>query len=160
MINQAPPNEKVAQYLERIEELYKRIQDEWLPSIDPDAEVTRSGEIALNEELSGPYEAPTLEIRRKSGTNIRFCPKACYVIAASGRLDVASDLGREMIVYLEGDPAIVTTISAAGRTEPPSVRRLRQQTGNGWAWVRDMKLGDMPALDREAFERLLEVLSE
>ena len=159
-MNQTLPNTAVALYIERLERLYQEIEEHWLPAIDPKAKVHPAGEVHLDEEMSGPYEAPSIEIEPASGISIRLEPRACYVIAASGRLDAVSDLGREIMVYIEGKPSMETTISAGEKLVHSSSRPLRRQTGDGWTWVRDVRAGDVPQLDCATFERLVKELSE
>lgn len=158
-MKKAPPNEAVAQYIERLESLYTKVADEWLPAIDPDASATR-GHRLLDEELSGPYEAPALSLCLTNGNTIHLVPRGCYVIAAAGRLDFESKLGRESIVYLEGVPTISTETRFRDQVVSAFEKKFGSDHEPGWAWVQNKSTGDFPVLTRDEFERLIETLSE
>jgi len=154
-----PPNEAVAQYLERVEALYRTVQEEWLPAIDPHSSVTR-GHHLVDEELSGPYDAPTLDLHLGNGITIHLVPRGCYVIAAAGRLDFESKLGQESTVYLEGAPAIETEAGVGSQGGAVSEKGFGNPREAGWAWVQNKASGELPILNRGVFERLIGTLSE
>ncbi|MBI3736580.1 hypothetical protein HY256_08730 [Candidatus Sumerlaeota bacterium] len=140
-------------YVARLNELYDRIE-EWMRKIDPGVQFSRGCQ-TLNEESTGEYQAPTMVIRPSIGQHIRLSPRGSALIGAAGRVDMSSVRGHEVLVYIEGNPVMKFKVSPNVEEHEVS---LRNQAGNGWAWVINKSAKDIPLLDRANFARLIEKL--
>ncbi len=153
------PNKRVEEYLERLHKLYSNVYD-WLSGYDPKAKIRKGEPVMLDEETAGHYPAPTLEIELGNGRKYKFEPVGCDIIAAAGRVDLWSDFGREILVYLEKNPEILSILKVGNRTESTFSRQISSQEDVGWIWNIQSLDEEMPILDRFSFQRLMEYLGE
>ncbi|MBM4037006.1 MAG: hypothetical protein FJ290_00710 [Planctomycetes bacterium] len=158
MASTATTNEAVAEYLERVEELYANVR-EWM-SDEPGVEFSE-GKTRLNEEYTGPYAAKVLKVKLNGGKALSFVPKGAYFIGARGHLDVSGPLWRETLVWVDEDgPAIAFKETAEGQVEVLQGRPMYPGVPRGWAWV-DNSHRRLVHLDRKVFFRkLLRALTE
>lgn len=149
----------VAEYLERLEDLYCQVR-EWLEAEEP-TPTFRLSDVALNEELVGRYKAKRLEVTRSDGLKVTFLPKGLCVVGARGRVDVAGPLGPEILVWVEeGGPALGFREGDEGSIEMVSGRPMYPGLAEGWAWV-DNAGTRLRHFDRDVFlERVVRSLSE
>src|SRR5437016_9153408 len=88
---------------------------------EPDVKFVRASLVQIEEELTGPYAVPSLEVSIPTKTDIRLVPKGIYLIGAKGRVDARSRLGTEILVWVEeGGPAL--RMAVAGDDVAPVTR--------------------------------------
>ena len=139
----------IKEYLGRVRKLYGSVR-EWALGIEGDVQF-RETEIELNEEFTGPYRVPSLEVVRGAGPDLRLMPRGIYMLGGRGRVRVQSRLGSEMIVWVEeGGPGIAFQVAAGGRVQESTGRPMFPGVPEGWAWVDDAGR-QLVHLDRDVF---------
>lgn len=126
----------VQAYLDRVDQLYAAVRG-WVTDLDADAQFHET-EVEIVEEATGTYKAKSLEVARTGKPALRLVPRGRYMVGADGRVDVRSQLGREMLVWVAaGGPAIGFRISTdGGRTlEELRGRPMFPDVSEGWAWA-------------------------
>lgn len=153
------PTDAIAEYLTRVQQLYGDVR-EWLSAEDARA-TFRDGEVALNEELVGRYNAQRLEATCSTGLKLTFVPRGLCVVGARGRVDVTGPLGREILVWVEeGGPALGFREGDEGAIEMVSGRAMYPGLPEGWAWE-DIAGGRLRHVDRDVFlDQVVRSLSE
>src|SRR5947208_12950070 len=102
---QAVANANVHTYLQRVDQLYADVRN-WITALEPNVQIFET-EIELVEEATGPYKAKNLEITRPGRPALRLIPRGRYMVGAEGWVDVRSQLGREILVWVRaGGPAL------------------------------------------------------
>lgn len=148
-----------AEYIGRLDELYSSVE-KWIENTG--LTVSRSS-IELNEEISGPYEAPAAAILDAEGKKVaELLPLGAWIIGAEGRVDLVGPLDRTSLVYLRrGGPHIDRKeADATGHPEGRS-RPLFQGIGRaGWYWIEDKRLGRAHPVTKRLFLDLLAGVSD
>jgi len=123
-------NPDVERYVARLQSLYSSVEN-WLRQRDPDATFT-VGEVELNERRTQRYVAPELTVRLAGRPEIRLIPKGIFMVGAQGRVDVQSELGREILVWVADDGAGFP--SGISGDPPPFTWPIYPDVPSGWAW--------------------------
>ena len=90
-------------WIQELQQLCDRIQQEWLSSLVASGEVTLAAiEVPLNEQLIGSYRAPGLLINL-ADRDVRLEPKGTMVIGAAGRADLQGPGGFATLVLESPD---------------------------------------------------------
>jgi hypothetical protein len=118
------------------------------------------GEITLNEERHGQYQAPTLILSDERAKRIaKLIPFGESIIGAQGRVDVVGDYGKqEKIIYLnEGGPTL--SMRVQGSTEAIAVESARKLyrgvDAKGWYWISPSPIRRAYPITQEVFGDLL-----
>ena len=156
MAAQAVANANVHTYLQRVHQLYTDVRS-WITALEPKAQFFET-EIELVEEATGPYKAKSLEISRPGRLGLRLIPRGRYMVGAEGRVDVRSQLGREIFVWVRpGAPAVGFKFSRGNGEAPEELsgRPMFPGIAEGWAWS-DEDRGELLHLDLSVFrDRIL-----
>jgi hypothetical protein len=145
-------DEEVDRYRRRLDELYGDVRL-WVTSRYANAAFSQS-RVDLSEEATGTYEVQSLEIAIPGLPAVRFVPRGIFMVGASGRVDVRSRLGREVLVWQEPDcPSIPSSTSVGNDVEHLIGRPLFPNVSQGWAWA-DPKRNEVLHLDEGVFYRL------
>jgi hypothetical protein len=156
MAAQAVANANVPIYLQRVDQLYAEVRN-WFTALEPDAQFFET-EIELDEEATGPYKAKRLDIARPGRLALRMIPRGRYMIGAEGRVDVCSQLGDEIFVWVRaGGPAVGFIFSRENGEAPEELsgRPMFPGIAEGWAWS-DEHRGALLHLDLSVFrDRIL-----
>ena len=80
--------------------LYHDIR-QWVAALQP-ASFMQDTVVQINERLSGPYEAPALDIARGNRV-VHVRPVAIWVVAADGRVDLVGPMDRYILMLRDGD---------------------------------------------------------
>ncbi len=152
--------ERLEQYLDRVAELYKGINS-W---IKEKGLKTEAGNIQINEEASGQYNAPILKILDSYNQYVaEVRPVGAWIIGAEGRIDLIGKLDKIPIIALDkGGPSIITSMSVDDYVEKPVSRPLYRGLIDtpGWYWVEDKLRGKAHFIDKELFLELLAGVSD
>ncbi len=156
MTAQTIAKENVHTYLERVDQLYADVRN-WVSELDPNAKFTET-EIELAEEATGAYKARSLEIARPGKLALRLIPRGRYMIGAEGWVDVRSQLGQEILVWVRADAPSVGFKFSNGPGEAPDEiygRPMFPGIPEGWAWSNEER-GELVHLDLSVFrDRIL-----
>ena len=128
------PNE-ITRYKQRLEQLYDLVERA-VKRINQEAKIVRNTQIEINEQLTGPYSVPSLEVSIPGNPGIRLIPKGIYNIGARGRVDARSRLSTQILVWVEDGGPSMTTNVREGETEFESASRpVFTGVPEGWAWT-------------------------
>ncbi len=152
--------EVLDQYLKRIESLLADC-GQWCRARGLKV---RRGEITINEERHGQYQASTLNITDTEGRRIaEVIPFGESILGALGRVDLVGEYGkREKIFYLSGGgPKVQMRLRGGkGETIEESTRPLlRGVSDDGWYWVSPAPIRRAYPLTQEVFMDLLSAVS-
>lgn len=161
MPNTIDVQEEIARYERRLEELYDSVIA-WVREEVPDAEVSDTTPVELNEQATGPYKVKSLEIAMPGRVPIRLVPRGIFVLGARGRVDVRSRLGREILYWVDYGGVSDSTSSAVSSdsTLDRITRPVYPDVEEGWAWG-DESRRRLVHLDENVFRNnVLNSLSE
>ena len=131
---------EIAQYERRINDLYDLVEKA-VRRIDQATKVVRTSPVQINEQLTGPYTVPSLEVSIPGKPGIRLVPKGIYIIGARGRVDARSRLGTQVLVWAEaGGPALKIAVSEGDEAVESSTRPIFSGVPEGWAWTDNLKV--------------------
>lgn len=122
------------------------------------------GEVKINEERHGQYQAPALIMDDSHGKKVaQIVPFGASILGARGRVDVVGEYGkREKIVYLSaGGPTMTTCIRVGDgcEIEESTHKIYRGVDAEGWYWVSPSPIRRAHPLTREVFADLLSAVS-
>lgn len=152
MVASTEIDREIRQYLGRLDALYGQVKS-WVLSREPDARFT-TAPVELDEQMTGSYEAPALEIALPGKFPIRLVPCGIFMVGAHGCVDARSQLGNELLVWME--PAAAPTDRSAGRISHP----LYPGVPEGWAWADPGHDRVVPLTDRVFWDDLIPSLTE
>lgn len=155
------PKKELDDWLGRLNSLYSQIQEFLKEYIDAGSITTEIGNIELNEEFSGPYDAPTMVIR-VGLQEIKLIPIGTMLIGSKGRVDVVGRSGTSRLILVNKNVASanqLVSVTIVDPKNPPQAKRAAPQQIE-WVW----KIATRPPtmtfieLNKESFlEVLLEV---
>ena len=146
----AEPTTAISEYLERVDTLFAQAA-QWLRAIEP-ADQFRRTSVQIVEESTGPYNAHIFEVSRGDAAALRLVPRGRYMLGASGRVDIRSRLGSEMLVWVAaGGPAIGFKVNIGAPVTEVRGRPIYTDVLEGWAWV-DQDRRALVHLTRELFQ--------
>lgn len=155
------PRQMRDEYLKRVSDLYKQIK-KWAGEVDPTI-THQENEINLTEEAVESYSAKELIVKHPDYKPIHLIPRGRWIIGAEGRIDMKSDLGTETLLYTsEGGPHVkIDTFTENGKIlQQGKSHPIAKEVTEGWVLVQNKQLGLLPALDKDLFVKLLEVLGQ
>lgn len=159
MATQAIALANVQTYLQRVNQLYVDVR-KWMTALEPGAQFSES-EIEIAEEATGTYKAKALDISRPARLTLNLVPHGRYMLGAEGQVDVRSQLGREILVWVRaGAPALGFRFSRESGQAPEDLYGDPTFPGiaEGWAWD-DEDRGELLHLDLTVFrDRILNSL--
>lgn len=118
---------------------------------------TQRGQVDLNEEAYGAYQAETLRLLTPAGKRIaELLPVGASIIGAKGRVDLHGTLDHATLVDWDaGGPSFNTSVIVDGHEETQNRSLYRGVGEAGWYWVESRKLARAHKLDEKLFFDLL-----
>lgn len=146
---------EIALYERRLDQLYDLVQKA-ARSIDPAANVVRTSMVQIDEQLTGLYSVPSLELSMSGKPGIRLVPKGIYNIGARGRVDARSRLGTQVLVWVEdGGPPLTTSFGDGNGVGESSTRPIFTGVRQGWAWSDNRHLSLTHLTDKVFIDHVL-----
>jgi hypothetical protein len=145
--------EKKDVYVSRVHALMEDMR-KWLEGTELAAKIS---EVVVNERVPGDYTVDQLEIfDSKREPVAKVIPVGAYVIGAEGRVDIKGYIGKEIIVYMKGSPAI--------SAEENGVKNIRHYykgiDHDGWYWIEDRRRMRALPFEKELFFELITMVSD
>lgn len=126
---------EITLYERRLDDLYNLIEKAVL-RVDAATKAVRSSPVQINEQLTGSYTVPSLELSIPGKPGIRFVPKGIYNIGARGRVDARSRLSTQVLVWVEaGGPSTLTGVQQGEQEIESATRPVFAGVPQGWAWT-------------------------
>jgi len=140
-------------YLERLGQLY-----DWASRVaSPFAQASKGEDVGVDED--GGYQAPSLVLSPTSkGTRpVRLVPRGHGWFGTEGRVDVTSDFGKEVLLFL-GEEALKAQRPLLLR-DPASAIAGEDDVLSGWVLKQSSRTGLNPSLSRDLLGRVFEAMS-
>jgi hypothetical protein len=155
------PKKEIDDWLGRLNTLYSQINEFLKDYIHAGSITTEIGNIELNEEFSGPYEAPTMMIH-VGLQEIKLIPIGTMLIGSKGRVDVIGRSGTSRLILVNKNAASANQLVSVTIADPKNLPQARRAVPQQIEWV--WKIATRPPtitfieLNKESFlEMLLEV---
>ena len=146
---------KIALYEQRVNSLYDLVESA-IRRLEPGATFVRTSPVKIDEQLTGPYSVPSLEVSIPGKMGIRFIPKGIYNIGARGRVDARSRLGTEVVVWVEkGGPVLTVTARKDEDELESSTLPVFPGVPEGWAWMDEKAVELLPLTEDTLIDRVL-----
>lgn len=146
---------EVARYRQRLEALYDLVERA-VRTVDPTSRVVRTSEVTIDEQSTGPYTVPSLELDIPGRPEVRLVPKGIYNIGARGRADARSRLGTQVLVWVEGGGPRVKGAARVGEDEiETSTRPVFADVPEGWAWTDNRRVALVHLTEQVLIDQVL-----
>ena len=87
-------------WIKAVNDLYGKIEDEYLEAAKGDVEITREDK-EVREFFIGTYQVPQL-ILRVGDEEVLFLPQGANIVGAHGRIDIVGERGEATIIWEGG----------------------------------------------------------
>ncbi|MEA2104182.1 MAG: hypothetical protein U9P79_06040 [Candidatus Cloacimonadota bacterium] len=144
---------KIEKFNFRLKHLYEEVS-KW---VNEEGLCVKEIEKINLEEKSGKYKTKKLLILKDNTKIAQLNPIGIWIIGAKGRVDLESDISKQIFAYLSEDkPGTEMSRTAGEDTKTKAFKYNYKDTREGWHWIDDRIIGKTPLIDKDVFLNVLD----